>query len=177
MIFDALQDNKAVLGSTSIGISLMCPISNLERIQQIRTITSPSIEYILTADEGMLQHYVPEIPEQAWDLMDLSDNEILLELENTKGIDPSLLIDNGSIFSIVKDSPELYNVMKRMRTPLWVRTLTDKKGNGLADVSQISSDFLSNTDYIVDLQPQKQKIRSYSVIKIRLNGEIKIVKK
>lgn len=177
-LFNYIKEGKTVLLDSDIGWAVVCLYDQIEAIQTIRKTLPKHFESFLVADDAMLQTYVPEIPEQAWDLLDLNENPLFLILEGIRNIDEALLDENKcSSFRSIQDYSPLYNLVKRLRKPLWSAHLIAKNGKIISSKDQLPNELLDNCDYVLHLQTQKNQSRSYSVIKIRLNGEIRIVKK
>lgn len=175
-IFEYLQENKVVIVKTDLGWSILSSLANKNLIEQ--TNSSPNLfPHLLVADEAMLQQYVNEVPEQGWDLLDFTDTSLALILEDTKNIPDEALTEKMGCFRILADCPPVFNALKRHRKPAWCANFIDAKKQPIQEKSQIPNEYLAIADYIVDLQPSNNGTRSYSVIKIRLNGEIEIVKK
>lgn len=174
-----LKKGGVILYNTDTIPGLGCDATlenSIDRIFEIKNRPSNKSLIILVANDGMLQRYVEEVPEVAWDIIDLSEKPTTIIYPKGKNLAKNALAADGSIgIRMIKDGP-LHQLIVQLGKPL-VSTSANLSGNSSAqNLSEISAEILEKVDLIVDLPTNKTSIAS-SIIKIELNGEFKIIRK
>ena len=95
-----LKQGGVLLHATDTVWGLACDATNDEAVQRMNTIKERHPIHpvlVLVADEGHVEQLVGDVPEAAWDLMDLGDRPTTVIYPQGKGVSPALLGANGSL--------------------------------------------------------------------------------
>jgi L-threonylcarbamoyladenylate synthase len=149
-------------------------VENIFRIKQ-RPDTKSMI--VLLGSQHLLSRYVNEVPEIAWQLMEVSDRPLTLIFDGARNLAENLVAEDGSIGIRIPDDPFCQQLLQRFKKPI-VSTSANISGSPApANFSEISEEIKSSVDYIVNRrQDDFRKNSPSSVIKIGKDGVIKILR-
>ena len=178
-LIDTLKSGGTILYPTDTIWGIGCDATNPEAINKIFEIKkrekSKSM-IILVESEKRLQDLV-EVPEMAWEIMDLSEKPVTLIYDNPKGLPNEILAEDGSIgIRLVKDD-YLKKLIGKLNKPL-VSTSANFSGDPspmkFADISQ---EIISSVDAVAE--ENHDKISQYSgssVIRMWKDGRVKVLR-
>lgn len=178
-LIDTLKSGGTILYPTDTIWGIGCDATNVEAINKIFEIKkrekSKSM-IILVESEKRLQDLV-EVPEMAWEIMDLSEKPVTLIYDNPKGLPKEILAEDGSIgIRLVKDD-YLKKLIGKLNKPL-VSTSANFSGDPspmkFADISQ---EIISSVDAVAE--ENHDKISQYSgssVIRMWKDGRVKVLR-
>ncbi|MCB9195655.1 MAG: threonylcarbamoyl-AMP synthase [Flavobacteriales bacterium] len=174
-----LKNGGVILYNTDTIPGLGCDATDataIERIFDIKNRPANKSLIVLVANDGMLQRYVEEVPEVAWDIIDFTDKPTTIIYPRGKNLAQSAMAEDGSIgIRVIKEGP-LHQLIMRLGKPL-VSTSANLSGDpSPQNLSEISHEIISKVDLVVDL-PTNKTHKASSIIKIELNGEFKIIRK
>ena len=174
-----LQDGGVILYPTDTIWGIGCKISDkkaVERIYDIKGRDSSKKCIVLFGSEIQLERYFDEIPEQAWQLIDCSDSPLTLILEGGKFPD-YLLAEDGTIgVRIVKDA-FCQSLIQQVKEPIISTSANFSGDKSPASFGDISKPLQEKVDYVVEFKRgNTQKSKPSSIIKLKKNGEIKIIR-
>ncbi|MBU4538203.1 MAG: threonylcarbamoyl-AMP synthase [Weeksellaceae bacterium] len=178
-LIDTLKSGGTILYPTDTIWGIGCDATNVEAIQKIFEIKkrekSKSM-IILVESVKRLQDLV-EVPEMAWEIMDLSEKPVTLIYDNPKGLPKELLAEDGSIgIRLVKDD-YLKKLIGKLNKPL-VSTSANLSGSKspmkFADISQ---EIIGSVDAVAE--ENHDKVSEYSgssVIRMWNDGRVKVLR-
>mgnify|MGYP003681949443 CR=1 FL=1 len=175
------KDGGIILYPTDTIWGIGCDATNAEAVQRIYTIKrredSKSM-LILMENPALLDRYVEDVPDVAWDLVEISSTPLTVIYPGAKNMAQNLIADDGSIGIRFTKEEFTRNLLQRFRRPLVSTSanISGKKSPLFFD--EISEDIKEQVDYIVqyrqdDLTPS----RPSSVIKLGSGGRIDIIRK
>ncbi|TAL62973.1 MAG: Sua5/YciO/YrdC/YwlC family protein [Bacteroidetes bacterium] len=142
----------------------------------------------LVSDPGMLNRFVKEVPEMAWDLMDTSSPEkddepakpLTIIYDAARGLAKNVLAKDGSIgIRLVKREANefCHRLIHKFGKPI-VSTSANISGSpSPKDFSEIAEDIISNVGLVVHLHTPYSILHiPSSIIKLKANGEFKIIR-
>lgn len=104
---------------------------------------------ILVESEHRLQELV-EVPELAWEMMDLSEKPITFIYDNPKGLPKELLAEDGSIGIRLVKNDFCKKLISKLNKPL-VSTSANLSGSkSPLKFADIDSEILKGVDYVVE---------------------------
>ena len=124
-----------------------------------------------------LQGYVDEIPDMAWDLIELATRPLTIIYPGAKNVAPSLLAEDGSLGIRISQEKFTQALCNAIHGPI-VSTSANISGEPTARFfAEISEAIRSGVDYIVryrreDTTPHHPS----SIIKLGVHNEIKIIR-
>lgn len=176
---EILKNGGTILYPTDTIWGIGCDATNAEAIQKIFDIKQRDKNksmIILVESEQRLQSLV-EVPEMAWEIIDLSEKPVTIVYENPKGLPKEILAPDGSIgIRLVKDD-FCKRLISKLNKPLVSTSANFSGEKSPMKFSDISQELQNAVDYIVE--ENHEKVSEYSgssVIKIWPGNRIKVLR-
>jgi L-threonylcarbamoyladenylate synthase len=178
--FEVIKNGGIILYPTDTVWGIGCDATNQEAVSKIfelkkRAETQSMI--CLMNGEKMMYNVFKEIPEVAWQILDLSENPTTLVLDNPRNVAANLIASDKTLaIRLVKD-PFCFKLMERMKKPL-VSTSANISGQPTPkSFKEISSEILKGVDYVVNLHHEKISGKPSTIIKLTNDAQVKIIRK
>ena len=177
---EVMNKGGIILYPTDTIWGLGCDATNADavrRIYDIKQRTDAKALISLVDSETKVQFYVKEVPEVAWDVMELSERPMTVVFDGGRNLAPNLLAEDGSVaIRITKEafSKELCMRMKRAI----VSTSANISGQPAPRCfSEISEEIKAAVDYIcTSRQDEPPTQTASSIIKLGVGGEVTIIR-
>jgi len=176
---EILQSGGTILYPTDTIWGIGCDATNPEAIKKIFDIKKREPNkslIILVESEKRLQDLV-DVPEMAWQIIDLSEKPVTIVYENPKNLPEELLAEDGSVGIRIVKNDFCKKLISKLNKPL-VSTSANLSGQkSPMKFSNISDEIKSAVDYIVeDLYDKVSEFSGSSVIKVWNNNQIKVLR-
>ena len=177
---EVMNKGGIILYPTDTIWGLGCDATNADavrRIYEIKQRTDAKALISLVDSETKVQFYVKEVPEVAWDVMELSERPMTVVFDGGRNLAANLLADDSSVaIRITKEafSKELCMRMKRAI----VSTSANISGQPAPRCfSEISEEIKAAVDYIcTSRQNEPPTQTASSIIKLGAGGEVTIIR-
>ena len=177
---EVMNKGGIILYPTDTIWGLGCDATNADavrRIYEIKQRTDAKALISLVDSETKVQFYVKEVPEVAWDVMELSERPMTVVFDGGRNLAPNLLAEDGSVaIRITKEafSKELCMRMKRAV----VSTSANISGQPAPRCfAEISEEIKRAVDYIcTSRQDEPPTQTASSIIKLGAGGEVTIIR-
>jgi len=178
---EVLRSGGVILYPTDTIWGIGCDATNpvaVKRVYEIKQREDVKSMLILMENPNLLNSYVSEVPEIAWDLIEVSDKPITIIYPGAKNLAANLIAPDGSIGIRLTDEPFTQQLIQRFRKPV-VSTSANISGQKTPqNFHEISEEVKIAVDYIVQYrQEDLYKINPSSIIKLGKGGEIEIIRK
>lgn len=175
-----LRAGGLILYPTDTVWGIGCDASNPEAIKKVYELKNRADSkalITLVASEVMLERTVVNMPDIAWDLIDASEKPLTIIYQKVKGIADNAIAEDGSCAIRLPKDQFCQQLVQRLGKPL-ISTSANTSGSPTPQSFQdIESSILSGVDYVVNLrQQEKSKNTPSSIILLKNNGEIKIIR-
>ena len=178
-LIDAVKAGGTILYPTDTIWGIGCDATNVDAINKIFEIKkrekSKSM-IILVESVKRLQDMV-EVPEMAWEIMDLSEKPVTLIYDNPKGLPKEILAEDGSIgIRLVKDN-YLKKLIGKLNKPLVSTSANFSGEKSPLKFADISREIINSVDAVAE--ENHDKISEYSgssVIRIWTDGRVKVLR-
>ncbi|MCH2214048.1 MAG: hypothetical protein MK086_02645 [Flavobacteriales bacterium] len=171
-----LRKGDVILANLSTGWSLLFDAWNEIAISKAR-LQQPLIDFenrhVLFYSDAELNRMVNEIPSIGWDLLDSSNGELILLLSSGGGAAASMKEPDGYLAIRKVDAREELALVRLAKTTLAAIPLKENNFNLESDLED-ENGVLKEVDYLLNLPPIPQV--TPAVIRLELNGEVKILK-
>ena len=150
----------------------------VRKIYEIKKREDAKTMLVLLDDADKLDEYVSEVPEIAWDLIDVSDTPLTIIYPGAQNVAKGLIADDGSLaIRIVKDE-FCSRLIKKFGKPV-VSTSANFSGKPWPiNFSRIDKKLLDKADYVVKWRQNEAKRTNPSgIIKLRQGCEVQIISK
>lgn len=178
---EVLRKGGTILYPTDTVWGIGCDARNKEAVAKVFKIKQRA-EYksmvILVSDNAMLNRYVKDVPEVAWDLLEAADTPLTIIYPGARMLADSVIAADGSVgIRMVKDE-FCKNLIHKFGKPIVSTSANISGENAPSSFTEIKLDILNNVDYIVNLrQNENSNTRPSTIIKVDMNGEVKIIRK
>ena len=158
-----------------------CDATNAEAVKKVYEIKhrddSKALICLVDSD-ARLQRYVRDVPNVAWDLMELATKPTTVILDNAVNLAPNLIAEDGSIAMRITREEFSKELCFRMQKPI-VSTSANISGEPAAqNYCDINEDLLSAVDYVCWTRRQEHKPHTpSSIIKLTADGVVTIIRK
>lgn len=176
---ETLKNGGIILYPTDTVWGIGCDATNPEAIDKIKEIKGKNAQQpllILVESERRLQDLV-EVPEMAWEIIDLSEKPVTIVYENPKNLPKELLAEDGSIgIRLVKDD-FCKKLIGKLNKPLVSTSANFMGAKTPLKFAEIAQGIVDAVDYAVEDNREKtSKYASSSIIKIWQDGRVKIIR-
>lgn len=131
---------------------------------------------LLIDNSFKLSFYLEEVPEVAYDLMELSAQPLTLFLSGVRRLADEL-VAKGEMGFRVAEEPLMLHLCTRLRQPMLVALVTSKRGGGMADFYALDEELIDCVDYVAEFGRDEQLEQvEPSAIRLSVSGEVKILK-
>lgn len=159
---------------------LGCDATNEEavrRIFEIKQRADSKALITLVDSEVKVESYVRDVPEVAWDLIELSEKPLTIIFDGARNLAPNLLAEDGSIGIRVTREAFSRELCMRMKRAI-VSTSANVSGQpSPRNFSEISEEILSAVDYVcTSRREEKENPAASSIIKLGSGGQISIIR-
>lgn len=177
---DVLNNGGLILYPTDTVWGLGCDATNKEAVKKIYDLKNRSDNKAMIAlvdSEGMLQNFVSQIPDIAWDLVENASEPLTIIYDNPRGLAENLLAEDGSLGVRITSEKFSSELCKRFRKPI-VSTSANISGEKTPkSFKEISEEIKARVDYIVKYrQDEDIKSKPSHIIKLSDGGVIKIIR-
>lgn len=178
--FEVIKNGGIILYPTDTVWGIGCDATNEEAIKKIYTLKqrddSKSM-IVLMNGEKMMYNVFKEIPDVAWEILDLSEKPTTLILDNPRNVASNIIAEDKTLGVRLVKEPFCFKLMERMKRPL-VSTSANISGNVTPKTfKEISPEIIKGVDYVVNLQQDKVCKNPSTIIKLSLDNQVKIIRK
>ncbi len=178
---EVLQNGGIILYPTDTIWGIGCDATNekaVQKIYEIKKREDSKSMLVLMENINLLERYVDEIPEVAFDLIELSEKPVTIIYDGAKNLAKNLIASDGSIGIRISSENFTRQLIQRLKKPI-VSTSANISGDpSPANFSGINDKIKSSVDYVVKYrQDDFKKSVASSIIKLGKGGEVKIIRK
>ena len=178
-LINTLQSGGTILYPTDTIWGIGCDATNIEainRIFEIKKREKNKSMIILVENEKRLQDLV-EVPEMAWEIMDLSEKPVTLIYDNPKGLPKEILAEDGSIGIRLVDDLFLKKIITKLNKPLVSTSANFSGEKSPMKFSDISKELVNAVDFVAEENHDIiSEFSGSSVIRIWNDGRIKVLR-
>jgi L-threonylcarbamoyladenylate synthase len=189
-----LREGGVILYPTDTVWGIGCDATNAEavkRVYEIKQRDDSKALICLVDSDARLQRYVRQVPEVAWQLIDSIKEAATVPdgspsgvkpttiiLDGAVNLAPNLIAEDGSIALRITNEPFSKELCYRFQKAL-VSTSANISGEPAAqNYSDIAPELIEKVDYVCWSRRQEHKPHQpSSIIRLRQNGEVEIIRK
>ena len=157
-----------------------CDATNEEAVRKVYALKRRSDHkamLLLMDSSAKLNYYVQEVPDVAWDLIELADSPLTVIYSGARNVAPNLLAEDGSVGIRITQEEFSHKLCERFRKPLVSTSANVSGAPSPANFSEISETIKSGVDYIVRYrQEDLSKAAPSHIIKLGAGGFVKIIR-
>lgn len=177
---EVMSRGGVILYPTDTIWGIGCDATNEEavrRVYEIKQRADSKAMLVLVDSAVKVDFYVQDVPEVAWDLIELADKPLTIIYSGARNLAPNLLAADGSVGIRVTSEAFSKRLCQQFRKAI-VSTSANISGQpSPANFSEISEEIKSAVDYIVGFrQKETGHPKPSSIIKLDKGGLIKIIR-
>ncbi len=177
---EIIKNGGIILYPTDTVWGIGCDATNAEAVKKIYALKqreeSKSM-IVLMNGEKMMYNVFKDIPETAWQILDLSEKPTTLILDNPRNVAENIIAEDKTLGIRIVKEPFCFKLMERMKRPL-VSTSANISGMFTPkSFKEISPEIIKGVDYVVDLHHEKICDKPSTIIKLSLDNQVKIIRK
>lgn len=177
---EVLRQGGVILYPTDTVWGIGCDATNPEavkRIFEIKQREDAKSMLVLIENPNMLNSYIREVPEVAWQLIEVADKPLTIIYPGAKNLAANLIAQDGSVGIRVTAESFTEHLIQRFRRPI-VSTSANLSGKPTPqNFDEIGDEIKSAVDYVVQYrQDERNRTSPSSIIKLGTGGEIQIIR-
>ncbi|MDR6761462.1 L-threonylcarbamoyladenylate synthase [Flavobacterium sp. 2755] len=178
--YEVIKEGGIILYPTDTVWGIGCDATNPEAVAKIyklkqRAETQSMI--VLMNGEKMMYNVFKNIPEVAWQIMDLSEKPTTLILDDARNVAHNVISADKSLGVRLVKEPFCFKLMERMKKPL-VSTSANISGQPTPiSFKDISPEIIKGVDYVVKLNQDKIAGKPSTIIKLTNDSQVKVIRK
>lgn len=175
-----MREGGVILYPTDTIWGIGCDATNedaVRRVYEIKQRQDSKAMLVLVDSSVKVDFYVRDVPEVAWDLIDLADKPLTIIYSGARNLAANLLAEDGSVGIRVTNEDFSKRLCQQFRKAI-VSTSANISGQpSPKNFSGISEEVKSAVDYIVGYRQEEiSNPKPSSIIKLDKGGVIKIIR-
>ena len=176
---DVLRQGGLILYPTDTVWGIGCDATDeaaVRRIYALKNRDDSKALICLVAHDAMLERHVENVPDLAYDIMDLSTKPTTIIYDAPKGVAKNLVATDDTLAVRVASDRFCRNLISKFRKPI-VSTSANVSGEpSPRDFHEISDTILRGVDHVVNLQSEHPGTVPSSIIRLANDGQVKIIR-
>ena len=177
---EVLRQGGTILYPTDTIWGIGCDATNVEAVRKVYDIKQrdDSKALICLVDSpGRLQRYVRNVPDVAWDIIELATRPTTVILNGVNGLAPNLLAEDGSVGLRVTSEVFSQQLCYRFQKAI-VSTSANISGQPAPQTfADIDPAIVSAVDYVcTSRQRDTSRHQPSAIIKLGPDGEVKVIR-
>ena len=178
--FEIIKDGGIILYPTDTVWGIGCDATNpdaVAKIYRLKQREESKSMIVLMNGEKMIYNVFKEVPEVAWQIIDLSEKPTTIILDEPRNVAANLIASDKTLGIRLVKEPFCFKLMEKMKKPL-VSTSANISGQPTPIAfKDISQEIIKGVDYVVNLHQDKIAGKPSTIIKIGLDSQVKIIRK
>lgn len=175
-----MNEGGVVLYPTDTIWGIGCDATNedaVRRVYEIKKRSDSKAMLVLVDSSVKVDFYVQDVPEVAWDLIELADKPLTIIYSGARNLASNLVAEDGSVGIRVTNEDFSKRLCRQFRKAI-VSTSANVSGQpSPKNFSEISEDIKSAVDYIVGYRQEEMgNPKPSGIIKLDKGGVIKIIR-
>ncbi len=178
-IVKTLQGGDVILHRPDTIWGLSCDATQaqaIEKIDALKQREAGKSYIVLVSNEAMMERYVKEVPEVAYDLIEASASPLTIIYPAGIGLAPGVCAPDGSVAIRVVQDKTTHDIIHRLRKPIISTSANTSGDKPPATIDEVSESIKSGVDYIVNRSDKALSSKPSSILKLALNGEFTFIR-
>ena len=178
--YEVIKEGGIILYPTDTVWGIGCDATNpdaVAKIYKLKQRAETQSMICLMNGEKMMYNVFKDIPEVAWQIIDISEKPTTLILDNPRNVAPNLIAADKTLGIRIVKEPFCFKLMEKMKKPL-VSTSANISGQPTPIAfKDISPEILKGVDYVVNLHHEKIAGKPSTIIKLTNDLQVKVIRK
>ena len=177
--FEVIKNGGIILYPTDTVWGIGCDATNAEAVKKIYELKqreeSKSMIVLMNSDR-MMYNVFKEIPDVAWEIIEVSDKPTTLILDNPRNVAANVIAPDNTLGVRLVKEPFCYKLMERMKKPLVSTSANIAEMPTPNSFKEIDHHILDGVDYVVNLHHDKIAAKPSTIIKLGNNLQVKVIR-
>jgi len=178
---EVLRSGGIILYPTDTIWGIGCDATNpaaVSRIYEIKQRQDTKSMLILMENPNLLNSYISEVPEIAWELIDVADTPLTIIYPGAKNLAANLLAQDGSVGIRITNEAFTQQLIQRFRKPVVSTSANISGQKAPQNFVEISDEIKKSVDFIVSFrQDDLTRSNPSGIIKLGVGGQIEVIRK
>lgn len=177
---EIMQEGGIILYPTDTIWGIGCDATNevaVKRIYDLKKRVDNKAMLVLIDSPAKLNAYIKDVPDIAWDLIEVADKPLTIIYPQAKNLADNLLGTDGSVGMRISNEEFSKKLCERFRKPV-VSTSANISGQpSPSTFSEVSEEIKNGVDYVVSYrQDDTAKAAPSGIIKLGIGGLIQVIR-
>ena len=177
---DVLKSGGIILYPADTGWGIGCDATNEQAVSRLMMAKSDNLKgelVLLMENPALLERYIKEVPEIAWDLVELSSMPLNVIYPGAKNIAPNLPDEDGSIGICITREEFTIKLLQRFRRPVVFMPAIFSESKIIESFELIPDNVKKRVDYVVEYrQNDAGWAKPAGIIRLWPGGRIDILR-
>jgi L-threonylcarbamoyladenylate synthase len=177
---DILHKGGIILYPTDTIWGLGCDANNADAIDKLYELKQrdPSKSMLILVEHvSRVQAYVNNPPDVALDMMELSDSPLTIIFDGAKNLPTNLIAEDGSIAIRVVSQGFVHDLIRRFKRPIVSTSANFSGQESPLKYTDIDKKLVEQVDYSVNLSRNSRHVKASSIVRVRENNQIEIIRR
>lgn len=174
-----LEKGGLLLYPTDTVWGIGCDATNKDAVQKVYDLKQREDSKALicmVGNDAMLESHIDNVPDLAYDIIDLSTKPITIIYDNPKGIAKNLIANDNTLAVRVATDKFCQYLINKFKKPI-VSTSANISGQPSPNsFKEISKAILTGVDYVVNLHQDKKNGPPSAIIKLSNDSTVKVIR-
>ena len=176
---EELKKGNLILYPTDTVWGIGCDASNPEavkKVYQLKNREDSKALICLVANQAMLERHVAQVPEVAYDIIDLAEKPTTIVFDQPKEVAKNLIAADNTLAIRVASDKFCQYLINKFGKPI-VSTSANISGMPTPkQFKEIAPEILKGVDYVVNLPDENKNPSPSSIIKLGNDGQVKFIR-
>ena len=178
---EVLRSGGVILYPTDTIWGIGCDATNpaaVNHIYEIKQRQDAKSMLVLMENPNLLNSYITEVPEIAWELIDVADTPLTIIYPGAKNLAANLLAKDGSVGIRITNEAFTQQLIQRFRKPVVSTSANISGQKSPQNFAEISDEIKKSVDFIVNFrQDDLSRSNPSGIIKLGVGGQIEVIRK
>ena len=174
-----LREGNLILYPTDTVWGIGCDATNPDAVKKVYALKKREDSkalICLVAHQAMLERHVKQVPEVAYDIMDLATKPTTIVFDEPIGVAQNLIAEDNTLAIRVASDKFCQYLINKFGKPI-VSTSANISGEPTPrQFKDISPEILKGVDYVVNLPDVNKAPSPSSIIKLANDGQVKVIR-
>ena len=174
-----LKNGGLILYPTDTVWGIGCDATNevaVEKVYSLKQREDSKALICLVANDAMLERHVEQVPEVAYDILDLATKPTTIIYDKPIALAKNAIAHDNTMAIRVASDKFCQYLINKFKKPI-ISTSANIAGEPTPkSFGEISDVILKGVDYIVNLQHDKKNAAPSSIIKLSNDGRVKVIR-
>jgi len=178
--YEVIKDGGIILYPTDTVWGIGCDATNeaaVARIYALKQREESKSMIVLVNGDRMLYQIFNEIPEVAFQILDLSEKPTTLILDKPRNVAKSIIAPDNTLGMRMVTEPFCFKLMERMKKPLVSTSANISCEPTPMSFQDIAPAIVNGVDYVVNLKREEKASKPSVIIKLGSDAQVKIIRR